>query len=119
MKKLILGVLAIVSLAACEQAQSPVVGSWSYVASYGTVTYTFETDKSCSLTVPDLAAGGTKTFRGTYTTTNVGPSSPEQLLVDVAWEEAAESSAFVPALLTPLTWDATKRGFSINLNKQP
>lgn len=118
MKWLIPGVLVFMSLAGCEQAQSPVVGSWSYVTSCGTVVYTFNPDRSCSLTVPDVATGGTKTLRGTYATTSGSPASPEQLLVDVAWEDAPASSAFAPAMLTPLTWNATTRGFSINLSRQ-
>lgn len=118
MKKLILGISVLISLAGCEQGYNPVVGSWSYTTLYGTVTYTFNADKSCSLAAPDLTTGGTTTLRGTYSTTNASPAAPEQLLVDVTWEDAATSSALPTAILTPLTWNATTRGFTINLDKQ-
>jgi hypothetical protein len=118
MMKIILGILSLISLAACDQGQNPVVGSWSYKTSCGLVTYTFNADKSCSLSAPDFTTGGTKTLRGTYTATNASPASPEQLLVDVTWEDATTSSAQSAVILTPLSWNTTTRGFSINLDKQ-
>ena len=90
MKKLILGILVLMSLAGCERVQNPLVGNWSYTL-FGMVTYTFNADSSCSVTAPDFTRGGTNTLKGTYIFTQPDSNVPPQL--DIRWEAATTTGS--------------------------
>lgn len=111
MAKMILGILLLASLSGCEQSVSPIVGSWSYNF-FGTVTYTFNADNTCSVTAPD-AAGGTRTTYGTYTFANVEPPQ-----LQIWWKDSTTGSMVTLETLTPLFWNQTTSGLCISLEKQ-
>jgi len=115
MRKLSLGILVLISLAGCTRVQDPIVGNWSYTH-FGTVTYTFNADKSCSVTAPDFTSGGTRTLNGTYTLIQPDSNVPPQL--DIRWEEASAASTQSAALMTPVTWNPMTNGLSINLERR-
>jgi len=116
MKKMILGILVLMSLWGCEQGYDPLVGRWSYNTPLGTVTYSFNADKSCSVTVLDSTTEETETRRGTYTILQPSRESPKQL--SIAWEAAETTSVLPAAIMTALTWNETTGGLSLNLSKQ-
>ena len=116
MIKLVLGILVLISLAGCDQSRNPFVGTWSYDLFGTTVTYTFDDDRSCSVTATDSRTGKTKTLSGTYTYVYPSSDSPPQL--SITWEADATNLALSAAAMTPLPWNREPGGLSINLERR-